>query len=119
MSSDEDHPKWSGVINQTMTAAKWIASQSLPDLSPAEWELIVDAYIDIGNRESLQHPPYRIASDLMDYLGLLDVADHPNPELVKRIHAMGQAEQFAILTCVQRFWNGELNVFSDNIKIIA
>ena len=55
----------------------------------------------------------------MDDLGLLDVADHPHADLVKRIHAMSQAEQFAILTFVHIFWAGDWNDVADFSEVIA
>jgi len=110
MSRDDKHPQWSEIINQTLSAADWIFKQSLPNFTPAEWQVILNAYS--GTCASLQCQPYRVASDLMDDLGLLEVDQHPNVDLVRRIHGMSQAEQFAILTFVQIFrsnnWNEDL-----------
>jgi len=117
MSRDDGYPQWSGIINQTMSAADWLFRQSLPEFSPDEWQIILNAYS--GTCDSLQCQPYRVASDLMDDLGLLDVSDHPNADLVKRIYAMSQAEQFAILTFVQIFWSGDWNDVADFSEVIA
>jgi hypothetical protein len=116
MSRDDDHPQWSNVINQTLAAADWVFRESLPELTPAEWQVILNAYA--GTCDTLQVQPYRIASDLMDDLGLIAVDDHPNADLVKRIHGMSQAEQFAILTFVQLFWSNDWNDVPDFSEVI-
>jgi len=111
-----DDPEWSRIINQTLSAADWVFRQSLPEFTPAEWQVILNTYA--GTCDSLQVQPYRVASDLMDDLGLLDVNDHPNADLVKRIHGMTQAEQFAILTFVQIFWSNDWSDAKDFSEII-
>jgi len=117
MSRDDDHPQWSGIINQTLSAADWVFRQSLPDFTPEEWQAILNTYA--GTCDTLQCHPYRVASDMMDDRGLIDVEDHPESELVKRIHGMTQAEQFAILTFVQIFWSNNWNDAADFSEVIA
>ncbi len=107
LSLDSKRPEWSRVINQQIEASMWLFRSSLPDLSDAEWEYILNAYA--GSWEPMKFPPYRVASDLMDHEGVLDVNDHPMPDLVRRIHAMSQAEQYAILMFVQMFWRNDWN----------
>lgn len=117
MSRDDDQPQWSQVINQTMSAAYWVFRESLPEFTPAEWQMILNTYA--GTCQSLQSRPYRVASDMMDDLGLIDVSDHPMPGLVKRIHGMSQAEQFAILMFVEIFWNNNWNDAADFSEVIS
>jgi len=117
MSRDDDAPQWSNIINQQLSAADWAFRQSLPKLTTTEWQVILNAYA--GTCDTLQARPYCIASDLMDDLGLIAVDDHPNPELVKRIHGMSQAEQFAILTFVQIFWSNSWDDVADFAEVIT
>lgn len=93
---------WSKLVNRGIITGDWLYRQSLPDLTDAEWQVILNAYA--GTCETLDNHPYRIASDLMDDLGIIDVDQHPQPELLRRLHGMNQAEQFAVLVFVERFW---------------
>jgi len=107
LSRDEESPQWSATINTLLPAAEWVFNQSLPDLSDGEWQTILNCYA--GSCDYLSHPPYRIASDMMDDLGLLDVNQHPQSDLVRRVYEMTQAEPFAILYFVQRYWSENWN----------
>jgi len=96
---------WSNQINRAVIINDWLFQSSLPDLSAEEWQVILNTYA--GTIGSVEHPPYRVASDLMDDLGLIDVDDHPNADLVRRLHYMSQSQQFAILVFAERFWSGD------------
>lgn len=104
---DDGPIAWSQQVNRALIVNDWLFRQCLPELSAEEWQTVLNAYA--GTTGSLEVPPYRVASDLMDDLGLIDVADHPMPELVKRLHAMDQAQQFAVLQFVERFWARDWN----------
>ena len=95
---------WSNLINRSLVVNDYLARVSLPDLTDDEWTVILNAYA--GCVGSIENPPFRVASDLMDDQGLVDVEQHSNPDLVKRIHSMSQSEQFAILVFVEKFWFG-------------
>lgn len=107
---------WSNLVNRGIIINDYLFRESLPELTQEEWQVILNAYT--GTIGSIEHPPFRIASDLMDDLGLIDVEKHPNSELVKRIHNMTQVEQFAILSFVERFWNNHWDQDFDEIKRI-
>jgi len=119
--SHHDHPRWSQVINQTFAAMDSIFRNSLPALSTDDWQVIMNAYSS-GTRDTISCIPFQIASDIMGDRGLLDVEQHPQKNLVKRIHAMTQAEQFAILTVVRIFylnsWH-DADSFSDIVMQIV
>lgn len=96
---------WSEVLNEGFKALKWLSSQALPDLTPDEWQYILNAYS--GCMMSF-NPPYRIASDLMDDAGAVSI-EELTPEyaaLVKKIHGMTQVQQYAIQDFIIKFWAG-------------
>ncbi len=108
---------WSNIVNRSITICDFLFREHLPDFSASEWQAILNAYAGtIGN---IEHPKYRVASDLMDDRGLVDVNDHPESELVKRIHSMSQVEQFAILMFNEIFWCGDWNDCADFDEIKA
>jgi len=104
---DIDGPAWSNLVNRAIVVGDYLFRESLPDLTPAEWQTILNVYA--GTVGSIEHPPYRIASDMMDDLGLIDVDQHPDADLVRRIHGMSQCQQYAILSFVERFWGNDWN----------
>lgn len=116
----DETPAWSQEVNRAIIAGDWIFRQSLPTLTPGEWEAVLNTYA--GTTGAIDHPPYRVAADMMDDQGLVDVTQHPNADLVIRIHAMSQVEQYAILIFVERFWAGDWDEaadFSETIKLIS
>jgi hypothetical protein len=102
---------WSNQINRAIVVLDFLARTHLPDFTDQEWQTILNCYA--GTCGSLERPPYRVASDLMDDLGLIDVEAHPDSELVKRIHGMSQVEQFSILVFVEKFWSHDWNHCKD------
>jgi hypothetical protein len=96
---------WSNLVNRAIVVNDYMARTHLPELTDGEWQVVLNCYA--GTCGSIEHPPYRIASDMMDDLGLINVEDHPSADLVKRIHAMSQVEQFAILSFVEKFWSAD------------
>ena len=96
---------WSEVLNEGFKALKWLSAQALPDLTPDEWQYLLNAYS--GCMMSFS-PPYRIASDLMDDAGAVSI-EELTPEyaaLVKKIHGMTQVQQYAIQDFIIKFWAG-------------
>lgn len=107
---------WSNLINRSIIVNDFLFRESLPDFSVEEWQAILNTYT--GCYGILEHPPFRVASDMMDNRGLINVDDHPDTELVIRIHAMSQAEQFAILSFVERFWCNDWDHVEDFNEVI-
>jgi predicted small metal-binding protein len=108
---DESDIGWSEVLNEGFRALKWLSNQALPDLTPEEWQYILNAY---SACMMSFNPPYRIASDLMYSAGAVSI-EELTPEyadLVKKIHAMSELEQYAIQDFAIKFlaggdkWNG-------------
>lgn len=114
---------WTASLNSAFQSLKWATSQSLPKLSENDWDIIFSVYsgciIDL-------HPPLRVASDIMDDAGAISLEElQPRTaELVKKVHAMSQIEQFAILDTVQKFWanswndEGSLSEIIEKIKAL-
>jgi len=118
-SNDENSPQWSSLVNRAVIVNDFLFRASMPDLSINDWQVILNCYA--GTVGSLEHPPFRISSDLMDDRGLIDIDLHPDKDLVKRVHVMSQCEQFAILSFVERYWNNNWDHakdFEDVIDII-
>jgi len=114
---DPDTPiAWSRQVNRGIVIGDWLFKSSLPELTDGEWSVILSVYA--GTCGSLEHPPYRIASDMMDDQGVIDINDHTDADLVKRIHGMSQAEQYAILTFNERYWNRDWSEYSSFEEII-
>ncbi len=95
---------WSQGINEALMVCDHLIRAELPELAPAEWEQILNAYA--GCLAGPLGIPFRIASDLMDDLGVVDLSAVA-PEvaaLIRKLHGYTQAQQFAILSVVRRFW---------------
>ena len=106
-SAGDDGPKWSNGINTAIEQYRWLLAKSLPDLSTQDWERILSTYA--GSYMPAHRLPARIASDMMDDMGeiSLDAVEKSLPEkadLIKKVYAMTQIEQMAILYFVQIFW---------------
>lgn len=105
-----DGPKWSEAINATFEQFRFLLRESLPELSADEWQIILNVYA--GTYFPAHGVPARIASDIMDNVGEVDIAnvDKLMPEyavLIRRVHAMSQIAQLAILYFVQIFWSND------------
>ena len=100
----DDDISWSQELNETFKALKWLSDECLPDLTETQWQHILNVY---ASSHIEFHPPYRIASDIMDSTGEIDL-DELQPDLaetVKIVHKCSQAEQFAIMDFVKKFWS--------------
>jgi len=106
---------WSNLVNRGIVICNHLMKSSMPDLTNQEWQEILSVYA--GTCGSLENPPFRIASDMMDNLGLIDIDKHPNKDLVKKVYEMSQAEQFAILSFNEQYWHGDWNTCSDFAEI--
>ena len=95
----------SNVINaQKAKELDAMMRMSLPDLTEADWQEILNiqngAFIEL-------RPSFRLASDMLDYYGAVSV-ESLSPEqadLAKRLHAMPQIQQAAILWVCRNFWS--------------
>lgn len=104
----DEAPKWSESINATFEQFRFLLKNALPEFSTAEWEIILNVYA--GCYFPAHGVPARIASDMMDNLGEVDLEKltefHPEyASLVRKTHAMTQVEQLAVLYFVQIFWS--------------
>lgn len=117
----EEDMKWSAAINYAisqlvgnhdsniMNAQKAkeldaMMRMSLPDLTEADWQEILNVhngvYIDLT-------PPHRLASDMLDCYGAISIEEltPAQADLAKRLHAMPQVQQAAILWTCRQFWS--------------
>lgn len=114
----ESEIAWSQALNEGFKALSWITRQALPELTTGEWTIILNVYAGTWIEF---HPPFRIASDIMDNFGEVDITqlDDDIADLVKKVYAMSQIEQFAIMSFVQIFWANNWNSEPDFDAIAA
>lgn len=110
--SHDQGPKWSEAINATVEQFRFLLRESLPELNIDEWTAILNVYA--GCYFPAHGIPSRIASDMMDNVGeiSLEKLEQSSPDyavLVKKIYAMSQLEQLAVLYFVQIFWSHDWN----------
>ena len=120
--TDIDGPKWSESINATFEQFRFLLRTSLPELTMAEWQTILNVYA--GCYFPAHGVPARIASDMMDNIGAVDLnqVEQNYADLVRKVHAFNQVEQLAILYFVQIFWSNDWKMkewqeIVDGIKI--
>lgn len=106
--NEPEGPKWSEAINATFEQLRFLLRESLPDLSMEEWETLLNVYS--GCYFPAHGVPARIASDMMDKIGAVDIGEVETntPDyaaLIRKTHKMSQPEQLAILYFVQIFWS--------------
>ena len=110
---EDEEVAWSETLNETFDMLKYISQCSLPELSKKEWDLILSVYA--GHIQTPFRIPFRIASDIMDALGVIEI-DEVVPEIkeiIKKIHKMSQAEQYAIMDFVRKFWAKKREDYTD------
>ena len=106
---DKGHPAGlSPMINAVIQRYDWLMKHSLPELTADEWQMLLNCYC---STEMVSYtPPFRIASDMMDDLGVLELAELEEnlQTFIKRVNGFSQAEQLAILDRCHRFWNSQV-----------
>jgi len=113
--------RWSGAVNhaihriihehdqnivnaQKAQELDMILRSHVPELSESDWQEIFNiqngAFIEL-------RPSFRLASDMMDYYGAVSVESlsPAQADLAKRLHAMLQIQQAAILWVCRNFWS--------------
>lgn len=100
----ENHPEWSSSINATYAEFRHLLRDALPDLTQAEWALLLDAQNGNLSRFRL---PIRLSNQLMDNVGALALDDVTAEygALVRKCHAMNQTEQLAATYFCHLFWS--------------
>lgn len=104
-----DSPAWSSAINATVEQLRYLLGQSLPDLTQEEWSALLNVYT--GCHMPGHGLPARIASDIMDDAGALELSEltEERQTLVRKMHALNQTEQLAVLYFIQLFWSVDRN----------
>lgn len=99
----EDDISWSVELNESFKSLQWLSSQLLPELTPSEWEVLLNVYS--GSIVEFQIP-YRISSDIMDHYNVLEVTelDKGIGDCVRKVHALSQPEQYATLDFIKKYW---------------
>jgi hypothetical protein len=114
--SHDQGPKWSESLNATVEQFRHLLRTNLPELTRDEWTCLLNVYT--GCYFPAHGVPARIASDMMDNVGAVDIAELSDEyaELVRKTHAMSQAQQLAILYFVQMFWASDWKGDWDEIE---
>ena len=108
--------RWSVAVNATVDQFRYLIRNSLPDLSRDEWTIILNVYA--GCYFPAHAIPARIASDMLDNVGVDSIEDITNEDykaLAIKVYGMTQIEQFAILYFVQIFFANKWNMEWDDI----
>ncbi|MGI9277857.1 MAG: hypothetical protein ACR2PT_23790 [Endozoicomonas sp.] len=96
---------WSENVNFNIRALRFLIQDNMPALTVEQWRIILNTYNGISIESDV--PPYRIASDMMDHYGVLELSELKNDDIrqtVRTVHGFTQSQQFAILDVVLRFW---------------
>lgn len=106
-----ENPKWSEAINAAIDQLRSLIKSAMPDLTQDEWVIIANTYT--GCYMPAHRNPVKIASDVMDNLGVIDInkLDVETRGLVEKLYNMSQLEQMAVMYVVQVFLNGDSDVF--------
>ena len=104
---DDKFIKWSESINATFEQFQFLLRENLPELDIDEWKIILNVYACCYF--PAHGVPARIASDMMDNVGAISIDELSDyyADLVKKVHAMNQIQQLAILYFVQIFWSND------------
>ena len=108
--------RWSVAVNATVDQFRYLLRESLPDLDIEEWTIILNVYA--GCYFPAHGIPARIASDMLDNVGVDSIEDITNEDykaLAIKVYGMTQIEQFAILYFVQIFFANKWNMEWDDI----
>lgn len=94
---------YSGSINTGLLLLNKLLEKSKPDLTDNEWSKIYNTYAGCVVEFNL---PIRVASDIMDNLGVYDLGklDQDTAGLIQKVSEMTQCQQAAILWQVKEFW---------------
>jgi broad specificity polyphosphatase/5'/3'-nucleotidase SurE len=115
-------PKWSESINATTDQFRYLLKINVPELSIYEWTSIFNVYNGCMNRA--HSVPVRVASDMMDYRGAIDLeqVEKDDPDyaaLVRKVYAMTQVEQIAITYVAQWATQWELREDDDWLTVVG
>lgn len=93
----------------------YLAAHLLPELTDAEWKAVLSTYSGRPLKERFTRRPYRIASDMLNDFGEVDLSNllPEQAEIIKKIHALTQPQQFALLEFVDYFWSKKWESASD------
>jgi len=92
---------WSDIINRAIVIDDHISKNNLPELTNNEWGQILNSFL--ADSIKFQLPPFNLASDLLNGMGIYNENAHPNSSLIHRLNKMSQAEQYAILVFIEKF----------------
>lgn len=101
----DDKISWSSAFNKYTRDLSSLIRDCMPGLALNEWQMLLNVYTGHFNDQHIS--PMRIASDIMDCYGVVDINDLADDHraLVKKCHGMSQCQQYAVLDVVQRYWS--------------
>jgi len=102
---------WSDIINRAIVIDDHVSKNSLPQLTNNEWGQMLGSFLE--NYINFQLPPYNLADDLLNGVGIYNENAHPNPSLIHRLSKMSQAEQYAILVFIEKYRWTDLTDYGD------
>ena len=97
---------WSKAVNGAFSNLQLLINLNMPNLSDKDWRIVLDVHSGNINLFDSVSYPFRLASNVMDHYGVIDLNDLV-PEIqmtVKKLHGLTQAEQYAVYDVVGRFW---------------
>jgi len=117
-SKNADEILWSQAVNNSFQKNEWLIKELLPQMAGDEWKIILNVYTGCW-LEDFQGS-YRISSDIMDDVGVINIDELSKEyrDMVKKMHKLTQAEQWAITEVVHKFWCGNFNEFENINDII-
>lgn len=116
--ADTSDVRWSHEVNKAFSQLGWTMRQALPDLTHGEWELLLNVYA--GTWLDDFAPPFRIASDIMDHFGAVDLStlDEDTQAVIRRMHGLSQVEQLAVMDFIQKYWSNDWSHCKDFDHVI-
>lgn len=103
--AEDGELRWSAAVNGAVDTLRQIIRPALPTLPMPAWLLLLNAHCGhffdwrpVG--------PLRLASDIMDDLGVLslDELDAETGALIRQIHGLSQIEQLAVFEVIKIYW---------------
>ncbi|MFZ7136643.1 hypothetical protein ACLSZP_09605 [Avibacterium avium] len=92
---------YSAFINNSIRVLSAIA-KDLPELAESEWIELYNVYA--GSDLTRLALPLNLASDLLTHHGATIPTQTPCPELVGKLAALDQGQQFAVIDKVRVYW---------------
>lgn len=116
-------PAWSQLLNGSTEALAAIAADALPELSEFEWGVILTVFS--GGQGDFVYP-LNLAPRILSYFDALELSQlsENKQHLVRKVHSMSQAQQFALLDMCRKIYaagnqgSGRLMALIEKLKAV-